>query len=72
MKTALDLGIKTPLKPYVSTALGASEVRLVELANAYRAMASGIVAEPHRIERVTDSQRFGIVRSGRLASPFAN
>ena len=53
--TAQQLGIRTPLRPYVSTALGASEVRLVELAGAYRAMASGILAEPHVIDRVTDA-----------------
>jgi penicillin-binding protein 1A len=54
IRTARELGIRTPLRPYVSTALGASEVRLLELANAYRALASGIVVEPHVILRVTD------------------
>ena len=49
------MGIRTPLQPYISTALGASEVRLLELAGAYRAMASGILAEPHVIARVTDA-----------------
>src|SRR5438067_4024824 len=53
--TSLKLGIRTPLQPYVTTALGASEVRLLELAGAYRAMASGILAEPHIIDRVTDA-----------------
>jgi penicillin-binding protein 1A len=50
-----ELGIRTPLQPYLTTALGASEVRLLELAGAYRAMASGILAEPHIIDRVTDA-----------------
>jgi penicillin-binding protein 1A len=54
METARELGIRTPLAPYITTALGASEVRLLELATAYRAMASGIVADPYIIERVTD------------------
>jgi penicillin-binding protein 1A len=53
-RTARQLGVRTPLSPYISTALGASEVRLLELASAYRAMASGILAEPHVIARVTD------------------
>ena len=53
--TARQLGIRTPLQPYISTALGASEVRLLELAGAYRAMASGMLAEPHVIDRVTDA-----------------
>jgi penicillin-binding protein 1A len=57
--TSRELGIRTPLQPYLTTALGASEVRLLELAGAYRAMASGILAEPHIIDRVTDA-------SGRL------
>jgi penicillin-binding protein 1A len=51
----LGLGLRTPLHPYISTALGASEVQLLELAGAYRAMASGLRAEPHVIARVTDS-----------------
>jgi penicillin-binding protein 1A len=55
IRTARELGIRTPLQPYITTALGASEVRLLELASAYRAIASGVVAEPHVIDRVTDS-----------------
>jgi membrane peptidoglycan carboxypeptidase len=52
--TARELGIRTPLQPYITTALGASEVDLLEMANVYRAMASGRLAEPHVIDRVTD------------------
>jgi penicillin-binding protein 1A len=52
LKTAHDLGIRTALEPYVTTALGASDVSLLELANAYRAMASGILADPHVIDRI--------------------
>jgi membrane carboxypeptidase/penicillin-binding protein len=55
IRTCRDLGIHTPLSPYLSTALGASEMRLLELAGAYRGMASGVRAEPHVIARVTDS-----------------
>ncbi len=53
IRTAHQMGIRTPLQPYLSTALGASEVRLLELADAYRAIASGVLAEPHVIDRVT-------------------
>jgi penicillin-binding protein 1A len=70
LKTARDLGIKTPLGPYISTALGASEVRLVELANAYRAMASGIAAEPHGIQRVTDVAGSTLFVADRSARPL--
>ena len=55
IQTAREMGIRTPLQPYITTALGASEVRLLELAGAYRAMASGVLAEPHVIDRVTDA-----------------
>ena len=50
--TSRSLGVKTRLQPYITTALGASEVNLLELANAYRTMASGILAEPHVIRKV--------------------
>jgi len=40
IRTARQLGIRSPLQPFLSTALGASEVRLLELTDAYRAMAS--------------------------------
>jgi len=55
LQIARELGIRTPLQPYITTALGASEVRLLELAGAYRAMASGVLAEPHVIDHVTDA-----------------
>ena len=51
--TSRTLGILTPQQPYITTALGASEVRLLELAGAYRAMASGLLVEPYIIDRVT-------------------
>ena len=55
LRTARKLGIRTPLEPNTATALGASEVRLLELADAFRAMASGYLAEPHVIDCVSDS-----------------
>jgi len=50
--TSRSLGVKTRLQPYATTALGASEMNLLELANAYRAMASGIFAEPYLIRKI--------------------
>jgi penicillin-binding protein 1A len=58
LATARELGIHSTLQPYPTTVLGASEVNLLELANMYRAIASGFTAEPHIVERATD-------RSGR-------
>ncbi|KAF0155841.1 MAG: multimodular transpeptidase-transglycosylase [Syntrophaceae bacterium] len=55
MWMARSLGIQTPLSPYVTTALGASEVNLLELANAYRTMASGIFAKPYVIRKIVSN-----------------
>jgi penicillin-binding protein 1A len=52
LKTAQDVGIRTKLQPYATTALGASEVTLVELADAYRLMAGGAPGEPHVIDKI--------------------
>lgn len=67
--TARELGIRSPLNPYISTALGASEVRLLELAGAYRAMASGVLAEPHIIARVTDASGGVVLYEASRAAP---
>jgi penicillin-binding protein 1A len=48
-----ELGIQTPLQPYPTTALGASEVNLLELANAYRTIASGRRSTPYVITGIT-------------------
>ena len=52
VRTSRSLGVKTRLQPYATTALGASEMNLLELANAYRTMASGIFAEPYVIRKI--------------------
>jgi penicillin-binding protein 1A len=72
LKTARQLGIRTELQPYISTALGASEVRLLELAGAYRAMASGILAEPHIVDQVTDNSCGLLYQAPRTARPIAS
>lgn len=56
LATARDLGLRAPLRPFVTTALGASEVTLVDLAGAYRAMASGVAASPYVVSAVTRGQ----------------
>ncbi len=54
LRTSRRLGVRTPLQRYASTALGASELNLLELATAYRTIASGVVAEPHVIRQILD------------------
>jgi penicillin-binding protein 1A len=70
LETARDLGIRTPLRPDVATALGASEMRLVEIANAYRAMASGMRAMPHVISRITNAAGKSIYEGPRPSRPI--
>jgi penicillin-binding protein 1A len=60
------------LQPYITTALGASEVRLLELAGVYRAMASGILAEPYIIDRITDASGTLLYEASRSALPVAS
>jgi penicillin-binding protein 1A len=71
LKTAQDVGIRTRLQPYVTTALGASEVTLAELANAYRLMAGGMSGEPHVIDKIQQT-RGGIVYSYHWPCCLAN
>ena len=52
LKTSRSLGFRTTLQPYATTALGASEVNLLELANAYRTIASGVLARPYLIRKI--------------------
>lgn len=52
LRTSRILGVRTKLQPFATTALGASEVNLLELANAYRAIASGIHAQPYVIRKI--------------------
>jgi membrane peptidoglycan carboxypeptidase len=52
LHTSRSLGVETPLQSYAPTALGASEMTLLELATAYRAIASGILAQPYVIRSI--------------------
>jgi len=52
---AKRMGIKSPLKPYLSLALGAQDVTLLELTSAYGVLAAGgIKTEPIAILKITD------------------
>ena len=54
LRTARDLGLTSSLRPSLSTVLGASELSLLDLANMFRAIASGLRAEPYVLARITD------------------
>lgn len=71
LRTARSLGVQTPLHAYASTALGASEMTLLELANAYRAIASGLRAQPHMIRKVVRDSGEVVAEAKHEASPLS-
>jgi len=60
IRTAQRLGITSEIKPYFSSALGASEITLLELVYAYAAFAHGSRIEPVTINRIMDIDTFTI------------
>ncbi|MEA5580657.1 PBP1A family penicillin-binding protein [Nodularia harveyana UHCC-0300] len=57
INTAHNLGIKSPLQPTYSLALGSHEVNLLELTNAYGSFATqGLYIESHGIRRILNRQ----------------
>ncbi|HEU0299185.1 MAG TPA: PBP1A family penicillin-binding protein, partial [Longimicrobium sp.] len=57
IQTARQMGITSPIPNVPATALGAAEVRPIELVRAYAVLASGgWLPEPHVIERIEDRQ----------------
>ncbi|UBF23724.1 penicillin-binding protein 1A [Kovacikia minuta CCNUW1] len=57
IKMAREMGIKSTLLPTYSLALGASEVNLLELTNAYGTLAArGLYTEAHGIRRIVNSK----------------
>ena len=71
LRTARSLGVETRLQRYATTALGASEVSLLELATAYRTIASGIVARPHVIRQIVRGSGDVIAGPGSTPVPLA-
>jgi len=69
IQTARLLGVKTALHAYPTTALGASEMNLMELANAYRNIASGVTAQPYLIRKVVRRTGEVEVRNQRETEP---
>jgi len=57
--TARAFGFKSTIQPYLSSALGASDITLIDLVYAYSAFATGKKFDPIYFDRVTD--RYGSV-----------
>jgi membrane carboxypeptidase/penicillin-binding protein len=71
LRTSRSLGVQTPLRRFPTTALGASEVSLLELATAYRTMASGVLATPHVIRHVVRGSGGAAVRNEPRSLPVS-
>jgi len=61
--TARKLGIKSTIRPYYSSALGASEVTLLEMVSAYAALSDGKRIEPVCIDRIIDKKPFAVAEA---------
>jgi penicillin-binding protein 1A len=71
LRTSRSLGVQTPLQRYATTALGASEVNLLELATAYRTIASGVLAQPYVIRRIVRDSGDVVAQSDRHNLPLS-
>ena len=60
IQTARDLGIRSDLQPYMPLALGASDVTLLEMTNAYAVFASGRKMELIPYERIENRDKIVI------------
>lgn len=60
IKTANTIGIKTPVRPFYSSALGASEVSLLELTCAYAALSHGDRIEAMCLDQIIDREQSAI------------
>jgi len=58
LETARRLGIRSKVYPYLSSALGASELTLMELVCAYASLAKGTRVEPTALDRIVDRKQF--------------
>lgn len=66
MTLAKHLGVRSPLEPGLTLALGTSEVTLVEMVSAYGAIANqGIHVAPHAVTRVEDDEG-NVLYEGRI------
>jgi penicillin-binding protein 1A len=61
IKTARQLGIQSKIHPWYSSALGASEVTLVELVFAYAGLAHGNRIEPAIFDRIIDKEQLLLI-----------
>jgi len=62
---AQELGITTPLEPYLSMSIGSEEVRPIDMAGVYATFAdNGVHHTPYLVERVVDRNGNVIVKGG--------
>ena len=72
IKTAKDLGITSTIHPFYSSALGASELTLMEMAYVYAAFAHGNRLVPTCIERIIDREEATLLEPWRKKRQVIN
>ncbi|MDI6889930.1 MAG: PBP1A family penicillin-binding protein [Thermodesulfovibrionales bacterium] len=72
IETARKLGIKGDLQPYLPTALGASDVTLMEMVSAYSTFATGRNIEPLTYERILNRDDIVLEETGPKAEEIVN
>ncbi len=64
--TANRLGIKSTIHPFYSSALGASEITLMEMVSAYASFSHGFKVVPVCITKIVDEEQFTIIEPSGL------
>jgi penicillin-binding protein 1A len=67
IETAEEIGIKEKIQPYLSSALGATDMTLIDIVYAYAALATGNKLSPFYIDKVVN--REGIVDEEPMVAP---
>jgi penicillin-binding protein 1A len=68
-RTARRIGITSRIQPYYPSALGASELPLIELVTAYATLASGVRTSPRVIDQVIDGESLKRWSPPKVAEP---
>jgi len=72
IQTAHRLGIESKIYPFYSSALGASELTLMELVSAYAAFSHGFKVVPVCITKIVDKDQFAVIEPSGLKEKVIN
>jgi penicillin-binding protein 1A len=73
IRMAQQMGIRTPLEPYLGLTLGGSGVRLLDITSAFGVLANqGVRVEPYAIEKIVDDSGHEIFREHPVRTDVLN